>query len=54
LRWLQGVITRGRQLLFPQALLAADPEPYFASKPAEQAFYDQFWFSRVRDLSYQP
>jgi Transposase DDE domain len=54
LRWLQGVITKGRQLLFPQALLAVDPEPCFASKRAEQKFYDQFWFSRVRDLSYQP
>jgi Transposase DDE domain len=54
LRWLQGVITKGRQLLFPQALVAVDPEPCFASKPAERDFYDQFWFSRVRDLSYQP
>jgi hypothetical protein len=54
LRWLQGVIMKGRQVLFPQTLVAVDPEPCFASKRAEREFYDQFWFSRVRDLSYQP
>jgi hypothetical protein len=52
-RWLQGVVNKGRQLLFPQPLPAIDPEPCFASKRAKQEFYDQFLFSRVQDLSYQ-
>jgi hypothetical protein len=46
--------TLERLYLFPQALVVVDPEPCFASKRTEQEFYDQFWFSRVRDSSYQP
>ena len=50
LRWLRGVVHKGRQLLSPVALLARDPEPCFASKRAESDYYDQIWFSRIRSL----
>ncbi|XHX76413.1 MAG: transposase [Stenomitos frigidus ULC029] len=54
LRWLQGVVHKGRQLLCPIPLLPHDPEPCFASKQAEQDFYDQFWLTRIRSLSCKP
>jgi Transposase DDE domain len=53
LRWLKGVIHKGRELFTPVPLLPNDPEPCFASKRARREFYDQFWFSRIRDLVYQ-
>lgn len=51
LRWLQGVLHKGRQLLTPVTLLPKDPQPCFASKQAERRFYDQIWFSRIRSLT---
>lgn len=54
LRWLQGVVHKGRQLLTLVPLLPQDPQPVFASKRAEQDFYDQFWFSRIRSLTCHP
>ena len=51
--WLQGVVHKGRELLTPIPLLPKDPQPVFASKWAEQDFYDEIWFSRVRSLTYQ-
>ena len=54
LRWLQGVVHKGRQLLCPIPLLPHDPEPCFASKQAEQDFYDQFWLTRIRSLTCKP
>lgn len=51
LRWLQGVLHKGRELLAPLPLLPKDPQPVFASKRAEQDFFDQFWFSRIRSLT---
>lgn len=53
LRWLKGVLHKGRQLLTPVALLPQDPQPCFASYQAEQDFYDQIWFSRIRSLTCQ-
>jgi len=53
LRWLQGVLHKGRQLLTPIALLPKDPQPCFASKQAERDFYDQISFSRVGSLTCQ-
>jgi hypothetical protein len=53
LRWLQGVLHKGRELLTPIPLLAKDPQPCFASNRAEQDFYDQIWFSRIRSLTCQ-
>jgi hypothetical protein len=51
LRWLNGVIHNRRHLLTPIPLLPKDPQPCFASNKAEQDFYDQIWFSRIRDLT---
>ncbi len=51
LRWLQGVLHKGRELLAPVPLLPKDPQPCFASKRAERDFYDQIWFSRIRSLT---
>lgn len=51
LRWLQGVLHKGRELLWPIPLLPKDPQPCFASKPAERDFYDQILFSRIRSLT---
>lgn len=51
LRWLNGVIHKGRLLLTPIPLLPKDPHPCFASNRAKQDFYDQFWFSRIRSLT---
>jgi Transposase DDE domain len=50
LRWLKGVIHKGRELFTPVPLLPSDPEPCFASKRARREFYDQFWFSRICNL----
>lgn len=54
LRWLQGVVHKGRQRLFPTALLPKDPQPCFASNRAERDFYDQIWFTRIRSLTCKP
>jgi hypothetical protein len=51
LRWLKGVLHKGRELLMPVTLLPNDPQPCFASKRAKREFYDQFWFSRIRSLT---
>ncbi|XPM59310.2 MAG: hypothetical protein EDM05_018055 [Leptolyngbya sp. IPPAS B-1204] len=51
LRWLKGVVHKGRHLLTPVPLLPEDPQPVFASKRAERDFYDEIWFSRVRSLT---
>jgi hypothetical protein len=53
LRYFQGVIHKGRQLLEPHPLLPNDPEPCFASKKAERAFYDTIWVARIRQLDCQ-
>jgi hypothetical protein len=53
LRWLNGVLHKGRKLLTPSPLLPQDPQPCFASVQAQKDFYDQFWFSRIRSLSCQ-
>ena len=46
-RWLQGVIHKGRALLTPIPLLSRDPQPCFASKKAERLYYEKIHFSRV-------
>jgi hypothetical protein len=54
LRWLKGVLNKGRQLLSPIPLLPFDPQPCFASHQAKQDYYDHIWFSRSRSLSCLP
>ncbi len=53
LRWLKGVLHKGRELLLPIPLLSKEPEPVFASKRDEQNFFDRIWFSRIRSLTCQ-
>ena len=50
LRWLKGVLHKGRDLLFPTALLSQDIQPCFASKRAKQKYYDAIWFTRISEL----
>ncbi|MEO0348884.1 MAG: hypothetical protein AAF282_02400 [Cyanobacteria bacterium P01_A01_bin.15] len=50
LRWLKGVVHKGRTLLKPVPLLPKDPDPCFTSNQAEQRYYDQIWFSRIRSI----
>jgi hypothetical protein len=47
LRYLRGVIHKGRTLLVPIPLFSNDPEPCFASKKAQLDFYDSIWFERI-------
>ncbi len=50
LRWLKGVLNKGRTLFSPIPLLTQDPQPCFASKKAKKQYYDAIWFSRIREL----
>ena len=50
LRWLKGVLNKGRALFSPTPLLPLDPQPCFASKKAKKQYYDAIWFSRIREL----
>lgn len=54
LRWLQGVVHKGRSLLSPIPLFHSDPEPCFSSKNALSDYYDRIWFSRVHSLLCRP
>jgi hypothetical protein len=51
LRYLRGVINKGRELLTPTPLFSRDPEPCFASKVAQLDFYDSIWFSRISTIT---
>lgn len=50
LRWLKGVLHKGRDLLSPNALLSQDVQPCFASLKAKKHQYDAIWFSRIREI----
>jgi hypothetical protein len=50
LRWLKGVLNKGRQLLTPISLLPQDPQPCFASNKTRQNNCDRIWFSRIYSL----
>lgn len=54
LRWLQGVVNKGRAVLEPIPLLPQDPQPCFASKRAEERYFNQFRFSRIRTFFCKP
>jgi hypothetical protein len=51
LRYLRGVINKGRTLLVPIPLFSKDPEPCFASKKAQLDFYDSIWFERIVSIT---
>jgi hypothetical protein len=50
LRWLKGVLHKGRTLFSPVALFYQDTQPCFASKKAKKQYYDAIWFSRIREI----
>lgn len=50
LRWLKGVIHKGRTLFSPLALSYQDNQPCFASQKAKRDYYDAIWFSRIREI----
>ena len=50
LRYLRGVINKGRTLLVPIPLFSKDPEPCFASNKAQLDSYDLIWFSRITTM----
>ncbi|MBE9182042.1 transposase [Oculatella sp. LEGE 06141] len=54
LRWLQGVIYKGRTLLPCVPLLPNDPEACFASLKAKHDYDDHIWFHRVRSVVCKP
>ncbi len=47
LRYLRGVINKGRILLVPSPLFYKDPEPCFASNKAQPDRNDSIWFERI-------
>jgi hypothetical protein len=51
LRYLQGVLSKGRQLLSPIPLLSRDPEPCFASNKAKEEYDYAFEFSFIRVIN---
>ena len=50
IRWLNGVLHKGRNLLTPVALSPRIPQLCFASKKAKKQYYDAIWFSRICDV----
>ena len=50
LRWLKGVLHKGRDLLSPLAFSYQNVQPCFASKKAKKQYYDAIWFSRIREI----
>ena len=50
LRWLRGVMNKGRELFSPDALSSKNNQPCFASSKAKREYYDAVWFSRIREI----
>lgn len=50
LRWLKGVLHKGRDLFIPNTLLSHDVQPCFASQKAKKHHYDAIWFSRIQEI----
>ena len=51
LRYLRGVIHKGRKLLIPTPLRSRDPEPCFPNPKAELDFSGLIWFSRISTIT---
>ena len=51
LRYLRGVINKGRKLLIPTPWRSRDPEPYLANPKSELDFSGSIWFSRISTIS---
>lgn len=54
LRYLRGVINKGRKLLIPTPLRSRDPEPCFPYPKTELDFSGLIWFSRIRTITCTP
>ncbi len=50
LRWIRGVMNKGRELFVTIPLLNKDPEPCFPSKKAKERYYDVIWFKRIKEI----
>ncbi len=50
LRWLKGVLHKGRDLFVPTTLFSQDVQPCFASQRAKKHYYDAIWFSRIQEI----
>ena len=50
IRWLRGVMSKGRDLFPPIPLFSSNLQPCFASKRARQKYYDAIWFTRISEL----
>ena len=50
IRWLKGVLHKGRILFDPAPLFAYDSRLCFASLKAKKQYYDAIWFSRIQEV----
>ena len=50
IRWLKGVISKGRDLFTPIPLFSSNLQPCFASKRAKQKYYDAIRFTKIWEL----
>ena len=50
LRWLKGILHKGRDLFEPNPLLPHDFLPCFASSKAKREYYNAIWFTRISEL----
>jgi len=50
IRWLKGVLNKGRDLFSPAPLFSQDIQPCFASKKAKRKYYDAIWFTRISEV----
>ena len=50
IRWLKGVLNKGRDLFSPAPLFSQNIQPCFASKKAKQKYYDAIWFTRISEV----
>ena len=50
IRWLKGVLHKGRDLFDPMPLFSHDIQPCFASKKARREYYDAIWFTRISEV----
>ena len=50
LRWLKGILHKGRDLFEPNPLLSQNFLPCFASSKAKPEYYSAIWFTRISEL----
>ena len=50
IRWLKGVLHKGRDLFAPIPLFSHDIQPCFASKKDRQEYFSAIWFTRISEV----